>query len=272
MLTVRRAAFLVLCLLQAIVLWSFWQIQPADALLRFDIGTFCCPCFITDHFCDDQFSVLNRVSDGGHYLAMGTDWRRADVEGNGNQLAYYYNTLNVGWTQMSGQAKADQIWNPASSNFPGGIPRYFILNEISAGLWPNNPEYRAWVHDVVHSLKNDRGVDAILASPFERPGRNDSDWQAVSEDAFIAAETYLSGGEIRDAGFSVDWCRERYERSKWAYLNRGVPESKLMLIEHFGQTTEQSGWGRAGVSFEDWDTAIIVRSMAAQQVGFVGFL
>src|SRR5262249_46033327 len=133
-------------------------------------------------------------------------------------------------------------------------------------------EYRAWVHDVVHSLKNDRGVDAILASPFERPGRNDSDWQAVSEDAFIAAETYLSGGEIRDAGFSVDWWRERYERSKWAYLNRGVPESKLMLIEHFGQTTEQSGWGRAGVSFEDWDTAIVVRSMAAQQVGFVGFL
>jgi len=246
--------------------------QELEPSLRFDVATFCCPCTLSDHFCDAQFEALNWVSANGHYLAMGTDWRRNDVEDNGNRLAFYSNTLNSGWTQMTGEEKADQIWNLASLNFPGGVPQYFILNEISAGLWPTNPAYRAWVHDVVHTLKNTYGVDPIVASPFQNPGRNDTDWQAVSEDAYIAIETYLSGLEIKNAEFSLEWCETQYQKSKQSYLNRGVPESRLILIEHFGQTTDASGWGRAGVSNEEWDYAIIIRSMAAKTVGFTGFL
>ena len=246
--------------------------QEPEPTLRFDVATFCCPCTITNHFCETQFEALNWVSANGHYLAMGTDWRRTEVEGNGNRLAFYYNTLNNGWTQMNGSEKADQIWNLANANFPDGVPQYFFLNEISAGLWPANAEYRAWVHDVVHALKHTYGVDTIVASPFQNPGRNDSDWQAVSEDAYIAVEAYLSGLEIKNAKFSLEWCETEYRNSKQSYFNRGVPESKLMLIEHFGQTTDGTGWGRAGVPFEDWDYAIIIRSMAARNVGFVGFL
>ena len=173
---------------------------------------------------------------------------------------------------MSGEEKADQILNLAASNFPGGVPQYFILNEISAGLWPGNAAYRSWLGDVVRALKYIHGVDPILASPFQNPGRNDSDWQAISEVAYIAVEAYLSGGEIRDAGFSLTWCEDQYRGSKQSYLNRGVPASRIMLVEHFAQTTEGTGWGRAGVSFEEWENAIIFRSIAAHNVGFVGFV
>lgn len=263
--------------LVALVALLCWGARPLTAqgmgpVLRFDVTTFCCPCMITDHFCQPQFDVLNWVSNTGHYLAMGTDWKRKEVEGNGNLLAFYYNTLNTGWTMMTGSQKADQIWNLASAGFPGGLPQYFIINEISAGLWPNNPAYRTWVHDVMHALKNTYGVDPILASPFPNPGHNDADWQAVSEDAFIAIEQYLSGLEIQESGFSQEWCESQYRGSKQSYLNRGIPEGRLMLIEHFGQTTAVSAWGRAGVSYEEWDAAIAVRSGAARSVGFVGFL
>jgi hypothetical protein len=215
--------------------------QDLELTARFDVATFCCPCTLSDHFCEPQFDVLNRPGSPGHYLAMGTDWRRSEVEASGNRLAFYYNSLNTGWTQMTGKEKAGQIWNVASANFLGGVPQYFILNEISAGLWPNNALYRVWVREVVLSLKESYDVDPILASPFSTPGQHDADWQAVAAFAYIAAEVYLSGLEIMNAEFSVAWCEQQYAAAKRAYLARGVPESRLMLIEHFGQTTDVAG-------------------------------
>jgi hypothetical protein len=45
-----------------------------------------------------------------------------------------------------------------------------------------------------------------------------------------------------------------------------------MLGEEFTQSTAGADYGRSGVSSNDWDTAILARNQAAQNVGFAGFL
>ena len=47
---------------------------------------------------------------------------------------------------------------------------------------------------------------------------------------------------------------------------------KLMLGEHFGQTVSGTTYGRAGVSSNDWDSALVARNQAAQNLAFPGFL
>lgn len=89
--------------------------------------------------------------------------------------------------------------------------------------------------------------------------------------AYIAVENYLSGLAIANQGFSVSWCQSQYQSSITSYGNLGVPQSRLMLGEHFGQTVSEN-WGRDDVSSNDWINAINTRSIAARNVGFPGFL
>lgn len=248
---------------------------------RFDVVTFNCPGQLTDHLCQPQFDELNWVSTNGHFLAMGSDAHRPELDANGNVLAIYYNNLTAGWTMMSGTEKADQIhmnWVLARFTSNGPAPDWIILNEISASQWPSNAAYRAWLIELLQQLNGTYGYNVILASPFPNPGAHDPDWQAVSSYAFIAIEQYLSGQAIRDHAFSVDWAQSQYAGSVHSYLARGVPTSQLFLIEHFGQTLDQLPdgtpvtWGRKLVNFDDWDLAINVRSAAARNVGFAGFV
>ncbi len=241
---------------------------------RFDIITFCCPCTVQDHVCQPQFDVINWSGANGHYIAMGTDAHRAEIVARGNVLAVYHNDLNTGWTTMTGAEGADRFHQYVVDRFTsaGPAPNWILVNEISAGQWPGNAAYRAWVHDAVHKLKNTYGYNVVLLSPFPNPGRNDADWQAVAEDAYIGIEQYLSGEEIQANGNSVAWCQSQYHSSKNSYIARGVPESKLFLIEHFGQTTSGIAWGRTGVSAAQWDTTIQVRAQAARNIGFAGFI
>src|ERR1035437_761164 len=45
-----------------------------------------------------------------------------------------------------------------------------------------------------------------------------------------------------------------------------------MLGEEFTQSTAGTGYGRSGVSSNDWDTVILARNQAAQSAGFAGVL
>ena len=63
-----------------------------------------------------------------------------------------------------------------------------------------------------------------------------------------------------------------YQETIDAYDALGVGLDRLFLIEHFGQTTADKSWGRAGVSVAGWHNAIEARSAAAQAVGFAGFI
>ena len=265
---VRRANFLLL---------AWFGLTPhawTAPDLKFDVVTFCCPCSVDSHICQAQFDELNFPTTNGHYIAMGTDAHRLDLATNGNALAIYYNTFGDGYPTNSGAQQAALIDQYAVSGFTstGPKPNWIVLNELSASLWPNDATYRAWARDVVHALKNTYGYNVILYAPFANPGANASDWQAITADAYIGIENYLSGSAVKANGFSVSWCQSQYQSSITSYTGLGVSRTKLMLGEEFTQSTAGTDYGRSGVSSNDWDTAILARNQAGQNVRFAGFL
>lgn len=238
-------------LLLRLSLWLFvvsGLIQPCGATpdLRFDVVTFCCVCS-NSIMCDAEFQHLNFPSGNGHFVAMSEDTHRAELLANGNILAIYDNSLHMG-TMTNGVEFAAQIEQNSESLFTNTGPRpdWIVLNEISGSQWPTNQAYRTWVYDVVHTLRNSYGYSVIVYSPFPTVASNDVSWQAVSSDAYIAVENYLSGEEVQAQNFSVDWCQSQYASSIATYNARGVPTSRLILGEHFGLTVTGTGWGRAG--------------------------
>ncbi len=242
--------------------------------LKFDIVTFCCPCSVDNHICQDQFDHLNFPTTNGHYIAMGTDAHRLELATNGNALAIYYNTFNDGYSTNSAAQQAAIIDQYAVNGFTstGPKPNWIVLNEISTGLWQSDSAYRTWAQGVVHALKTTYGYNVILYAPFANPGNFSGNWQGIAADAYIGIENYLSGAEVKAQGFSVSWCQGQYQSSINSYTALGVARGKLMLGEEFPQTTAGTGFGRDGVSSNDWNTAILTRNQAAQNVGFAGFL
>src|ERR1051325_8212767 len=140
---------------------------------KFDVFTF------GDSLSQAQFDHLNFPTTNGHYIAMGGDTHRYELATNGNALAIYYNTFNDGYSTNSGAQQAAMIHQTVTNNFVSNGPRpdWLILNEISAGTCPASAAYRAWVRDVVHSLKTNYGYSVILYAPFANPGANAADWQ-----------------------------------------------------------------------------------------------
>jgi autotransporter-associated beta strand protein len=55
-------------------------------------------------------------------------------------------------------------------------------------------------------------------------------------------------------------------------LNNGVPAEKLFVIEHVGNTVDETNWGRGGIPAADWDQALMIRQDAIYNVDFAGFL
>jgi hypothetical protein len=243
---------------------------------RFDVVTFCCDCPIENHLCEPQFDALNWPEKSGHYLAMGSDEHRNQIVSRGNQLAVYYNVFNDGCERMTAVEKAADIKKYAQTRFThtGMRPEWIILNEISAGKWPVDAAYRKWVVEVVSVLKNKYGFSVVLCAPFERPAAHAQDWRAIATNACVGIECYLGGKAIREHGFSTNWCEAQYRASKDKYMHLGVPPSRLYLVEDFANTENapDKTWGRQGVSPEDWDRAITVRSAASHKVGFAGFI
>jgi hypothetical protein len=269
-----RAFVRILCLVTLLAVSS----GTAHAVFnkRFDVATFCCPCTPEKHLCQNLFDKLNWKTNAnsmnGHMILMGTDAHRAEVNANGNFLGAYYNDLNTGWTTMTGVQKGDQIQATFVANFPGGVPTWIALNEISNGTWPNSQAYRTWVGDVVQRLKNQYGHETLIFSPFYQALSNNADWQRVASYAYIVVENYLSGQEVNASGNSISWCQSQYQVSKTTYMNRGVPASKIYLAEIFAQTVWNTGWGRSGASYAGWDNAIFARAAGARNVGFSGFV
>ena len=250
------------------------QRAPAEPDQKFDVVTFCCPCSVDSHICQAQFDHLNFPSTNGHYIAMGTDAHRLELATNGNALAIYYNTFGDGYPTNSGAQQAALVDQYAISGFTSTGPRpdWIVLNEISSSLWQSDATYRGGARDVVHALKNTYGYKVILYASFANPGANASDWQAITADAYIGIENYLSGSEVKANGFSVSWCQSQYQSSITSYTSLGVARGRLMLGEELTQSTTGTGYGRSGVSSNDWDTVILARNQAAQNAGFAGFL
>jgi hypothetical protein len=169
----------------------------------------------------------------------------------------------------------------ARRQFPGGVPEWFFLNEISRGAWTDPGErgvrYRRYVAQVASRLHTHHGRKVVVFSPFWRPGwdgrhRYPAAWQAIALNAYVGVENYLSGASIAANGFSESWCRSRYRASIAAYGSLGVPRSRLFLTEHFGVTPRGTSWGRAGASNASWLRAIRLRTRAARSLDFAGYV
>src|SRR5438876_763186 len=89
---------------------------------------------------------------------------------------------------------------------------------------------------------------------------------------FITTLLTMGGLPTPAPSFSVSWCQSQYQSSITSYTALGVARAKLMLGEEFSQTTNGVSYGRSGVSSNDWDSTILARNQAAQNVGFAGFL
>jgi hypothetical protein len=252
------------------------KLSAAPAAPRvFDVVTFnASPDRSVDHFGQTQFDHLNARWPGGRFMCMGTDNHRAEIVANGNALGVYYNNLTVNIGGSDGFGRADDIQQYIDTNFThfGLQPTYVVLNEISGSLWPNTPSYRQWVKDCVWKLHVVYGHEVILFSPFPNPGANGADWQYVSKYAYIGVEKYLSGATINANGNSVAWCLSQYQSSRQSYTNFGVPASRLILGEDFALTAAGTSYGRSGVSFANWDAALLARTQAEVQAGFGGFI
>ena len=241
---------------------------------RFEVATFnCTPDGSPDHFCEIQFDHLNNRTVDGHFLAMGSDSHRTQVNDQGNFLAAYYNDFTGLYGTYDGTQAADQIEAYVVSRFTqtGVKPKWVLINEISAGLWPSSAPYRAWVRTCIARLKVTYGHEVVLFSPFANPANNAADWVPLSQNCYIAIEKYLSGAVINANGNSVAWCQAQYQSSKNSYLGLGIASSRLYLAEHFAHTVSGTAWGRSGVSYAGWENAIRARADAARNVGFAGF-
>ncbi len=249
---------------------------------RFDVAGFICPpsgvCdpALDNCFCRAEFDGLNYTSQS-HLLGMGAETQRPLIRGAGNYQAYYVNDLNhaadgTGWRYVTATARADEMVARCRESFPTVCPQWFLINEISPSVWPVDGNYRRWVTAVARRLRETHNKLPIVFAPFAAAGQNDGDWQALSSVAHIGVENFLSGAEIKAHGFSQSWCAGQYQQSLSAYQARGVPKSRIILIEHFANNVAGKGWGRAGVSLADWKTAIRARSAASRSLHFAGFL
>lgn len=247
---------------------------PTPVTLRFDVATLNCGsagvCSPASGkcFCPPDFDALNSLSQ--HLMAVATDQHKAKIWAAGNQQAVYVNDLNVN-VAAGGAARANAVLAKAASDFPCGVPSWFVVNEISAGLWPGDASYRQFVVDFAKTLAA-KGKKVIVAAPFATPGANAASWTELQKHAFIGVENYLSGAEVNQSGNSVGWCQAKYQASIDAYGKLGVPKGRLVLFEHFGNTGPGVEWGRGGVSVAGWHNAIKARAQAIANLGFAGFV
>src|SRR5207253_373067 len=82
---------------------------------------------------------------------------------------------------------------------------WIALNELSPSLWPNDANYRAWVIAICSRLHNTYGHSLLVYAPFPNPGAHASDWAALSAQAYVVAEVYLTGAAVNASGNSVSW-------------------------------------------------------------------
>lgn len=245
-------------------------------------GTYECPwddseaqCFCQADFDHNNHGrVLPSGERKGHVVVVGSDRRRDEILGMGNQAAHYVNEMNAEWTRGA-PARADAMMREARELWPSaGPPRWFLLNEISNDLWQRRDDtgvrYRRYVAELARVLSERHHRRVIVFAPFPRPGRHASDWSALARHAYVGVEGYLSGAAIRDHGFSRSWVRAQYQAMIDAYGRLGVRADRLVMTEHFGNTPATLHRGRGGVSFADWRRAVSVRSRAQAELPVFG--
>ncbi len=255
---------------------------PGTAAKRFDVATInCSSCGKTcpqtdDHcMCQDEWMGLN-YSSQQHFVGVGTEKYRKALWAQGNVAAVYVNSFNDGWTETTGAQRAAEIHAKAEANFPSGVPKWFLVNEISASQWPANAAYRDFVVEMASHLNDDFGRSVIVFAPFQNPGNAWPQWAKLAEKAYVGAECYkdTNGKEINASGNSVDYVKGVYQKTLDSYASVGVPKNRVFITDHYANNgySPDSPWGRCGVSKQGWKNAIKTRAAAIQQLDVAGFV
>lgn len=255
---------------------------PATFDRRFDVLW-----FGGDHpLSEEVFDVLRRgqsVAGRGHFIALPSTRRRADVEAAGNAVAHYDNASLAGATRgAAGQgawrrpghldAVVDKIL--AHRLQQGFTTNWIFLNEISASVWAREAGYRRWVVALTQRLA-EGALRPVLFSPFKAPARDLGEWRELGRLGFIAIEGYLDSGRIASLppAQRARFCHGEYAKMIEAYERQGVPRERLFLTEHFGHTKRGMPGGprgRWGLGGEEWADVIRARSEAAAALPFAG--
>jgi len=211
-----------------------------------------------------------------HFVVMGSDDHKADIEAAGNHLALYFNDLNDGWGQSaSGAGAAENAWSWANEHFSGAPPTWFVVNEVSRSGWEGETgdaggaRYRAYVVDFVTHLANDHHRKVILCTPYVTPATGSAgskaaaqaaSWRSIAKVAVIAAEVQMTGAAVAaDPGSA----QASLARTIAAYAAVGIDtHEQLMIVDNFSNTKPGGEYGRAGASATAWETAIGVRARA----------
>jgi hypothetical protein len=210
-----------------------------------------------------------------HFLVMGSDAHRAEIEATGNHLALYFNSLNDGWSATSGSAGADAAWLWANANFSGSPPTWFVVNEVSRAGWEgegsdgDGSRYRAYVVDFVTRLARHYGRKVILCTPYVTPppasqggkaAAQAASWKAIAREAIIAAEVQMTGAAVEA---DTDLPTTAIGNTVAAYAALGIDtRQRLMIVDNFSNTKPGTEFGRAGASIAEWETAIDLRAHA----------
>lgn len=237
---------------------------------RMSVVTFAGNTDGSDRYNQSMFNVHNTPEPDGYFFFMGSDAHRSEIDAQNNRLGIYYNNFNVDQQIADPSIMISRIqpnWSIKMFTSTGMQPTWIVLNEISPSLWPSRQDYRDWVKTVVHTLHVVYGHEVIIYSPFANPNANSADWQALTNDAYIGVENYLSGAELKSHSFSTSWAQSQYQTSLNAYGSLGVSASRLIEGEEYAMTTAGNGYGRDGVSYDDWDATIIARAGALHSLG-----
>ena len=235
---------------------------------------------------EEVFDILCRgqsAAGRGHYIALPTTRRRADVEAAGNAVAHYDNASLANATRgAAGQglwrrpghldAVVDAIL--AHRLKEGFTTPWIFLNEISGSVWAREAGYRRWVVALTQRLA-EGALRPVLFSPFKAPARGLDEWRELGRLGFVAIEGYLDSERIATLppAQRTRLCRDAYERMIEAYERQGVPLERLFLTEHFGHTKRGMPGGprgRWGLGGDEWADVIRARSEAAATLPFAG--
>ncbi len=251
-----------------------------------------CPPGDETCLCGRLFDRLNTPAGSpgnprGKLIVLGGARYRAQVEAAGNAVAHTVNSMNqcrghdrFSWSACTGKERARQIMEDATVAWGGAPPEWFLLNELVSAFHRDDEtgvRYREWVVNLVRALHDEHGRSVVVFTWFRPIGTPFRwAWTQIGKVAHVGVEMYLSAREIRDAGFREDWCEGQYLDWRKRFVANGVPASRVILTEHFGETAEvykgrAVGWGRAGLKDADWRRALALRTRAARDVAFAGY-
>ena len=231
--------------------------------------------------CQAEFMAINYPSP--HLVALGAETYRKVLWAQGNFAVVYVNEFISGYKkggnpEAQGAAMADAIFAQEQADWPSLVPSWFLVNEISASLWPADSDYRDYVVAVAKQLKNVHGRKVVIFSPFATPGNAWPQWASLAAVAFVGAESYAgtTGKQINASGNSVAYVKGEYQATLDAYAKVGVAKNRVFITEHYGNTdtTVNGGaactFGRCGVGKAGWLNAIEARGEALKALGLSG--